>query len=888
MRVLKKIAIGIGVTLAILMAGSFILRHQFEDVLKKKLVEAINDQLQTKLYISEDIEFSIFQKFPYASLKLHQVRADEVNSLDKDTLFQFENLYFQFNIIDLLNKKYDIQKIHADGGFLKLNRNDEGVTNFDIFRKKKDTANTALNLALNDVRLSNVRLIYKDDISQQDIDFLGKEIKLKGLFASDSFDMSIDTDLDVTHYISESITYYTGKPAKISLQIAINSTMGTYRITDGKVELAELSMETSGIIKSTANGDEIDIKVSGQNVDLQKALSLLPPNLQKELGDYKTTGKTTLDITLKGEVGNGKLPQVIAGFSVASGSLKSKAHKVDIRRINLNGTYTNGVRKSAETSELVFNNFSAELDEGNIAGSFSYKNFKRPNVVLKANAKAKIEELAGLFNIEWIERPSGLAQVKVDYSGRLGKAGTFGADDIKNGKISGEVFLFDGAFKMKDSQKKIEELNGKFKFNKEDLVIEQFTGEYAGSDFKLDGSLKNILPYFLDEKEKLTVQAKLISNKVDLDQLLASNGTPSESKGEYKLQLSDRVNFDLGLDVDQLTFRRFKANDISGKFWIQNKKLIADKLVFKAMQGSFNGTLQLDASRQDKYPVSCIASIKGIDVHDLFYECENFTQDFIVEKHLKGKADVDLTLKSELSETLAMDFTKLDVDGDLMIKNGELIEFEPLQELAKFVRLDELERVQFSELANHISIKNETVIIPKMEIKSSAIDLAIAGEHSFHNDIEYHFRLLLSDVLGKKAKERKQENTEYAVDENAGKMYLYLVMKGTVDDYRIAYDTKAVKDKIKEDFRQEKKDLKIALNQEFGWFKKDSAVTNYKEPEKKPAQLTVTWDEDDTDKETDEGESTEKKPKFRPLKAPKQESNEAKKEGGSFNLEWDY
>lgn len=884
MRVLKKIGIGVGIFLAVLLTASFILRHQFEDVLKRKLVEAINDQLQTKLYINEDIEFSIFQKFPYASLRLRDVRADEVNSLEKDTLFQFDDLYFQFNIIDLLNKKYDIQKIHAEGGFLKLNRNDEGVTNFDIFRKSKDTTNTSLNLALNDVRLSNVRLIYKDDISRQDIDFLGKEIKLKGLFAADSFDMSIDTDLDVAHYISESIAYYTGKPAKISLQLGINSTEGTYRIKGGKVELADLTLEASGIVTSNKEKDEIDINVAGKNVDLKKALSLLPTNIQNQLGDYNTSGKATLDIALKGEVGKGKLPQVIAGFSITNGSLKSKGDNVDIRHIKLNGTYTNGSKKSATTSELVFNSFSAELDEGSINGSFSYKNFKHPAVKLKASAKAKIEELAGLFNIDWIEEPNGLAQVKVDYSGQLKQAGKFGVDDIKNGKISGEVLLFDGTFKLKNNQKQVEELNGRFLFNKGDLAIERFVGEYAGSDFKLDGTLKNILPYFMDEKEKLTVSATLTSNKIDLDQLLSNqNNTKSEAKGEYKLELSDRVNFDLSLNVEHLAFRRFRANDVSGKFAIRDKMILADRIEFNAMQGTVKGKLSLDASSGSGIPIKCSAEVKNIDMHDLFYQCENFTQDFITDKHLKGKTDVDLTLTSELDHKLAMDFKKLSVDGDVVIRNGELVEFEPLQELAKFVRLNELERVKFSELANHISIKNETVIIPKMEINSSAIDLAIAGEHSFNNAIEYHFRLLLSDVLRKKARERNQDNNNYAEGEDKGKAYLFLVMKGTVDDYRIAYDTEAVKDKIKEDIRQEKQELKVALNQEFGWFKKDSAVTNYKEPEQQ-AKLTVTWEEDD--KAAEKEETDHEKPKFKPLGGAKAEK-EKQPEEGSFKIEWD-
>lgn len=885
MRIVKRIAISTGIILVVLVTASYLLRHQFEDILKKRLIEAINGQLQTKLYLSEEIEFSVFQKFPYASLKLSKVRADEVNSLNKDTLFWFDNLYFQFNVMDLINKKYDIKKIHADGGFMKLNRNDEGITNFDILRPRKDTGSSGVNLALNDVRLSNVRLVYKDEISRQDIDFVGKEIKLKGLFSADSFDMDIDTDLDVSHYISKSIAYYTGKPAKISLKIAVNSKAGTYKITGGKLELADLRLETSGIITSNTEKDEIDVQITGKSVDLKKVIPLLPSNIQQELGDYKASGKASLDITLKGEIGKRKLPEVIANFSVIDGSLINKSIDVDIRHINLTGSFNNGSKRTAETSQLVLDEFSAELDEGNVTGKFSYSNFKKPEVMLQANAKAKIQELSSLFDIDWIEHPQGLAQIKVSYSGRLENGGTVTSDDIRNGKISGEVLLFDGTFKLKNNQKYIEELNGKLKFNKENLEIEQFSGQYAGSDFNLKGSFKNILPYFIDEGEKLMVKASLTSNKLDLDQLLASQeGGNDSDNGEYSMKFSDRVDFDLKLDVKQLTFRRFEAKEIFGNLTIKDQFLIADNISFNAMQGNVKGKLSLDGRSDNSIPVSCSADIKNIDIHDLFYQCENFTQDFIVEKHLNGRADISLKLNSELKNSLAMDFSKLKVDGDVMIRNGELIEFEPLKELAKFVRLDELEHVKFSELSNHITIKDETVIIPKMEITSSAIDLGLSGEHSFKNDIEYHFRLLLSDVLSKKARDRKPENNEFGVieDDGRGKTYLFLVMKGTVNDYRIAYDSRAVKDKIKDDLKQERKELKVALNQEFGWFKKDSAVINHKEPEKK-AKFTVEWDEEAESKNT---EKDKKKSKFRPLKSANNEEENKKKEG-SFNVQWE-
>ncbi len=49
-------------------------------------------------------------------------------------------------------------------------------------------------------------------------------------------------------------------------------------------------------------------------------------------------------------------------------------------------------------------------------------------------------------------------------------------------------------------------------------------------------------------------------------------------------------------------------------------------------------------------------------------------------------------------------------------------------------------------------------------------------------------------------------------------------MTGTAEDPIVAYDTKGVREKIKQDLKEEKKDLKQMLYEEFGWFKKDTTI----------------------------------------------------------------
>jgi len=106
----------------------------------------------------------------------------------------------------------------------------------------------------------------------------------------------------------------------------------------------------------------------------------------------------------------------------------------------------------------------------------------------------------------------------------------------------------------------------------------------------------------------------------------------------------------------------------------------------------------------------------------------------------------------------------------------------------------------------------------------------------------------LSEILENKAKKAKKENEEFGVveDDGLGRTSLYLSIKGNVENYKITYDTKKVKEHIKDNLKQEKETLKTILNEEFGWFKNDSTIAKKKQKneEIKKPQFMIKWDED--------------------------------------------
>jgi len=145
-------------------------------------------------------------------------------------------------------------------------------------------------------------------------------------------------------------------------------------------------------------------------------------------------------------------------------------------------------------------------------------------------------------------------------------------------------------------------------------------------------------------------------------------------------------------------------------------------------------------------------------------------------------------------------------------------------------------------MENDLFIKNSIVSIPKMLINSSAINFTLYGTHNFDGDYSYHVRLLLSEVLSRKARDRNRGVSAFGqvqVD-GSGKATIPLKIVCAGGETDVGYDFGQAQDNIKTDIALEKQELKGILNEEYGWYRSDTTKT--KPAETRP-RFTITWEE---------------------------------------------
>jgi hypothetical protein len=241
-------------------------------------------------------------------------------------------------------------------------------------------------------------------------------------------------------------------------------------------------------------------------------------------------------------------------------------------------------------------------------------------------------------------------------------------------------------------------------------------------------------------------------------------------------------------------------------------------------------------------------TLDNINVNKAFKYFRNFDQDFIIAENLSGRLGGSLSLLLPMDSLLNPNFKSITAEGKFVLSDGALVDFKPIEELSSFIHISELQNIHFDKLENDFFIRNNFIFLPVMDVKSSAADLSVNGKHSWDNDYEYHIKILLSEALSKKFGKPKPNTTEFGAvqDDGLGRTSLLLKITGNDEYVKVSYDLKAAGNKVKNEIKSERQNLKTILNQEFGWYGSDTTVT--KTTPSKPKRFRITWEETDTAK----------------------------------------
>ena len=840
MKILKKVLLLLFILLLLTAGGITMAAFFYGDEIKTLVVESLNKNLKTEVKVS-NVKFSVFQDFPKASVVFSDVVIFSVDAKN-DTLLAAEKLSAQFNIIDLYKEQYNLIGLSATNGKCEMLVDNSGRANY-VFWNSSDSSSNPISIELNNVTFSNMEYTYIDYSKNIAVQFSIEDAKLKGNLKENIFDLDLNTTLKKVNVQVGEMNLFDDRTLFLRLTGNVDQGSEQLNFASSNIGVDGMNVKVNGSL-NYGEKSRMDLQMVSENADLEKAIAILPLSIRGKLSRFKIDGEARLAGSLNGAISAITAPLYDFNFAVNDGMFTDKESNVEFKETNLNGKITNGAERNLRTTKLTLENFETATSEGTISGKLAIENFKKPIYEYSGKLSLDLKETLELLKADELTQAGGKIAAKLFVKGELTEVEKYTLADWKRSEIEGQLELIDLKFGFKSRPQQVNSINGKLSFNNNSLDVSELNGTIDNTKLSIKGKFNNLIAFLLDEEEPLFVDASVNSSYIHLNEFLATN--PSENAADkdqsYGLDISPRITVYLSLLAGNLKFNKFKLKDLKGDLIIKEERIDARGISFNSQEGKVLGDLFI-REKNDKLVLITKAKFEEVNVKKVFGSFNNFGQESIKAENLEGLANIDVNYTSWMSKQFKIDPNSIQSEINFTIDDGELNNYKPLEALSKFVKLDELKEIKFQRLKNSILIKNAQIIIPKFEILSSAMNLSIAGTHTFTNNVDYRITLLLSEVLGNKVEKTKANEFGYVESDGLQKQSkLYLKMTGNIDNIKVAYDSEGLKNNIKSKFTKEKSTIKSLLKEEFGVFKEDPSVKPFTKEERKQSPFQVEVD----------------------------------------------
>ncbi len=841
-KILKPLAFVISGLMAVMFVAAMLVQDKVADIVLMSLSNNISTRFETG-----SVKLSFIRRFPKASLDLKNVVVRSSPGFDRkcfgrtdtDTLLAARSVSMEFRIRNIIKGYYNIERIGVRNARLKILTDTSGMVNYEIKSVNQAAADNDLLINLDGINLSNVITLYdnratkliisgimengriRSRITGKNIDFTGKgDLKLD-LFSLYDFRISKNIDSRVNVILNKSDEGITFEKSSLVFDDNIFS-------IDGFVSV----------------DNHLDISVTGENIDIANLKGYLPDSFLEKVTQYNPRGMLELEGTIRGQASRTVNPEINIAFSLKNGNVSYKPSSARIQNVSFDGSFTNGTGMTPRTSSLKIGNFRGRLGSSDYTGSLVLSDFTSPNCILELKGKLIAAEIVEFFDLNAISAAKGSVDMHIRTSGKIPGNKNFRLTDLLD--IINEGSLGFNSFGMNLSRNgiRIADVNGQILFSS-DITAKDLDLTYQGQRMRINGSFSGLPQWATGKNVTLTASGSLISDRITLDSFFPGKVRQvSEKENKKTFSFPENMILDFGLSIADLSYKDFKARNVSGTMNYKSRTFNFNNLHINSLDGIISGNGYLLQNADKSHILKGNFSLEKVNVKKAFTVFNNFGQNFIRDENLEGVLSGSLAILIPMDPDLKASGRTVTAEGKYILEQGALLNFEPVRKLSDFIDISELENIRFKELENDFFIRNNSLYIPAMDVRSSAADLSVNGRHGFDNKYEYHVRILLSEILSRKIARPKPHTSEFGAirDDGLGRTSLLLKIEDRDGEVKVSYDVRAAGTQIKNDIRKERQSLKTILNEEYGWFSYDTAA-----PAKSSASGTprfrVTWEE---------------------------------------------
>ncbi|WP_136667498.1 AsmA-like C-terminal region-containing protein [Flavobacterium sp. H122] len=755
----KKILIGLGIALVVIVGALASIPLFFKDTIKAKIQQSINENINAKASFA-DADLSLFKNFPDATVAIEKLLIVNNAPFAGDTLVAFDELHLQMSVMELFNGEKEpmtLEAISVKNGKANILFNKDGIGNFDIAIKEpkpeeQTKESKPFSLNIQNYKVENFKFKYYDDRSK--IKLVLSELNHEGTgnFASEVLDLDtksttkISLDMDKMNYMEN---------VAISLDavLGIDLKNSKYTFKDNKAKINELPLEFNGFIQMLKDGQLYDLTFKTPTSSFKNFLGLVPAQYAGNLETVKTTGDFTVNGKVKGTLNDNLIPTFNIGIASNNASFQypdlPKSVQdivIDTKIINdsgvLNDTYVNLDKLSFRIDQDVFN---AKANIKNAA----------TNALVNAALKGTINlgNFTKAYPVKLDQPLSGILKADVVTKFDMQSVEKSQYQNIQNsGTISLTGFNYAGPEMAKPVQIKIAQVA----FNTSQIKLNQLDMKTGSSDIHVNGTLDNFYG-FLFRNQILKGNFNMNSNQLLVADFMASadstkkENTSSSDKasGSGTAAKKEAVKIPAFLDcaitakANTVVYDNLNLKNVSGKMIIRNEAVTLQNVKTDIFQGQIglNGVV---STKGNTPTFNMNLNLDKVDIGQSFTQLDMLKSIAPIAGAVAGKLNSNIKLNGNL-DAVEMTPDLKTITGDLM---GQLLSStinannsQMLTALGSQLKFIDMKKINLNDIKAAVSFEKGRVAVKPFKIKYQDITAEIGGTHGFDQSMNYNIKM---------------------------------------------------------------------------------------------------------------------------------------------------
>ncbi len=410
MKIVKKILIGFGVLIVLLVAAAIIIPRVFKDDIKasidKEIAKSVNADV---IFDANNFSLSIFRHFPNITVEVKELGVFNRAPFEGVHLFVVERLDVEVNLMDVLfGDQLRVKGITLTRPQININVLKDGQANYNITYPSTDTTSSEnkepskFSFGIDRWEIVEGEVVYDDKSIPYFLMLKGLHHTGSGDFTQDVFDLRTNTVADTVTTSYGSMELLTSKRVEINAVISISEDVSKYTFKENTAKVNDFAMNFDGWFKMNEKDFGMDITFKSPENSFKSLLSLVPGIYTKDFGKIETRGDLSFSGFVKGTYSDQQMPAFNVDLKVNDAMFKYPDLPTAVNNINMDLLIDN---KDGVVASTLVDLKKLHLDFGSnpVDARVLIQNLRDYRIDANLKAKLDLAELNKMFPMEGLE-----------------------------------------------------------------------------------------------------------------------------------------------------------------------------------------------------------------------------------------------------------------------------------------------------------------------------------------------------------------------------------------------------------------------------------------------------------------------------------------------------